>query len=100
MRVCWLCGVVLGVIGVILLWPFFRDWGSGSYSRYNAGYYDNYGGYNGYSGSSGDYGGYGGYGGYDGGSGGYGGGTTYGISGQPAYMTSYRRPPPCYSPCY
>jgi hypothetical protein len=106
MRVCWLCGVtafVLGLIVVIFVWPFLRDCWSGSYTRYNAGYYGNYGGYNGYSGYSGDYGGNGGYGGGYGGYGGgygYGGGTTYAISGQPAYVTSYGRPPPCYSPCY
>jgi hypothetical protein len=100
MRVCYICGAaafVLGVVGVIFIWPFLSNWWSGSYSRYNAGYtgYDNDGGYNGYGG---DYGGNGGYGG------GYGGGTTYATSGQPAYGTSGyyrpRRPPPCYAPCY
>jgi hypothetical protein len=98
MRVCWICGAtafVLGVIGVIFVWPFLVNLWSGAYSRYNAGYYDNYGGYNGYGGYNN---------GYGGDYAGYGGGATYATWGQPAYVTSapYRmvRPPPCYSPCY
>jgi len=93
MRVCWRCGVVafvLGVLGVIFVWPFLRGLGSGSYPRYNGGYY-----------SDNNDGGYGGYGGYGNG---YGGGSTYTISGQPGYAIPApygpRRPPPCYSPCY
>ena len=105
MRVCWICGAtafVLGILGVIFVWPFLQNLWSGSYSGYNAGYtgYDNYGGYNGNGGYSGNYGGYSGdYGGNGGYGGGYGGGTTYATWGQPTYYRP-RRPPPCYSPCY
>ena len=94
--ICAAAAFVLGVVGVIFVWPFLHGLWSGSYSRYNAGYagYDNYGGDGGYGG---DYGGYGGgYGGY--------GGATYATSGQPGYVISApyrpRRPAPCYSPCY
>jgi len=100
LRICWICAFVLGILVVVIVWPFFSNLWSGSYSGSNAGYngYDNsYGGYNnGY--------GYNGSGGYAGGYGGYGGGGTWG---QPTYAISapYRpRPPiapvPCYSPCY
>ena len=100
LRICWICAFVLGILVVIIVWPFFSNLWSGSYSGSNVGYngYDN--GYGGYNNSYG----YNGSGGYAGGYGGYGGGGTWG---QPTYAISapYRpRPPiapaPCYSPCY
>lgn len=93
---CALIAFVLGILGVVFVWPFLQDWwsgsGSGNYSAYDNGYGDN-----------GDYG-YGGgnsYGGY----GGYRGGAAYGRwGGPPAYAVSAPRPrfvpPPCYRPCY
>jgi len=101
MRVCSLCATLaflLGVVGVLYLWPLLQDalQPSGS-PNYNAGY-AGYGGYD--NGGSGGYGGNAGYGGYDG-------GPRYGTWGQSTYTVSapYRprpriAPPPCYSPCY
>jgi hypothetical protein len=115
LRICWICAFVLGILVVIIVWPFFQNLWSGSYSGSNAGYngYDNgwggynnsYGGYNsGYGGYNNGYG-YNGSGGYGGGYGGYGGGANYGTWGQPTYAISAPprpriAPPPCYSPCY
>ena len=93
---CALIAFVLGILGVVFVWPFLQNWwqGSGSgdsgYSSYDNGYGDN-----------GDYG-------YDNGSyGGYRGGAAYGAwgGGPPAYAVAARRPrfvppPPCYRPCY
>jgi hypothetical protein len=108
LRICWICAFVLGILVVIIVWPFFQNLWSGSYSGSNAGYngYDNgWGGYNNsYGGYNSGYG-YNGSGGYGGGYGGYGGGANYGTWGQPTYAISAPprpriAPVPCYSPCY
>jgi hypothetical protein len=98
----WTLAFLLGVLGVLYLWPVFqRGLQSSSSPRYNAAY-AGYGGYRGYGGYGRDSG-YGGNGGY----GGYGGGTPDRTWGQPTYAVyaPYQprprvAPPPCYSPCY
>jgi hypothetical protein len=99
---CAVVAFVLGILGVIFLWPFLQDLWSGSYSRNNAGYarYEDRGGYQGYGdgyGRNDDYGGgsdgYGRYGGYDRGQ--SWGQPTYAVSAPYQRQRLAPRPRPC-----
>lgn len=89
---CALIAFVLGILGVVFVWPFIQSSWFGSDAGYSA--------------DSGYYGGGGGYGAYGGYGGGYG-RSGYGTWGGPVYAVTVPAPPrprivpaPCYMPCY